>query len=409
MTVFILFFESFVFYTMQALASILVAFTLLGLLPLEHWWIRLADFPRLQIIFVDMVCFVGLLLFLSLDFYSFSTAQQTFLLILLSLLFGVLLYQLYMVLPYTRLWRVQVVQTSLDDVVAKNIHNVQIKLMVANVLTSNNKTAALIEQINKHTPDVLLTLETDKKWQDALSTINADYPYCVKVPLDNLYGMHLYSKFELINPQVKYMLVDDVPSIHTQLKLPNGKQVWLYCLHPMPPAPMEADKSTTRDAEILMIAKKIREQNQTAIVAGDLNDVAWSRTTKRFQRISGLLDPRIGRTFINTFHAKLPFLRWALDHVFHSACFGLVDIKRLPDIGSDHFPLLTVLYYDPKVVAYQQNNVPLATKSDVRQAEQCIARGRLEGIKLSQKALREWNKPQAVNNHVYARVTSKNS
>ncbi len=56
-----------------------------------------------------------------------------------------------------------------------------------------------------------------------------------------------------------------------------------------------------------------------------------------------MLDPRIGRGLYNSFHAEYPFLRFPLDHVFHSNHFGLVELKRLPYIGSDHFPLLVVL------------------------------------------------------------------
>ncbi len=54
-------------------------------------------------------------------------------------------------------------------------------------------------------------------------------------------------------------------------------------------------------------------------------------------------DPRVGRHYVNTFHADYPLLRWSLDHVFHSTDFALVDMQRLPHMGSDHFPVYAVL------------------------------------------------------------------
>jgi endonuclease/exonuclease/phosphatase (EEP) superfamily protein YafD len=91
------------------------------------------------------------------------------------------------------------------------------------------------------------------------------------------------------------------------------------------------------------VGDQIKDLDESCIVMGDLNDVAWSRTTRLFQRISGLLDPRVGRRYINTFHADYPFLRWSLDHFFHSTDFALVHMQRLPHIGSDHFPIYVVL------------------------------------------------------------------
>lgn len=364
---------SLLYYGAQWLAGFIAFVTIWGLLPLDNWWVRGVEFPRIQIMFLGFAAWLGMVIF-----WSDWQFGQWLLFIVLS---SALAFQLRMVLPYTVLWKKEVL-TAKD---MPNGHAHQLKIMVSNVLTPNDETQKLVELVKDKRPDILITLETDKKWEKALNQIEANYPYTVKVPLDNLYGMHLYSKLELIDPEVKYLMIDDIPSIHTQLRLQGGQVIWLYCLHPMPPSPTEADKSTTRDAELLMVGKHIKENKQTAILAGDLNDVAWSKTTRRFQRISGLLDPRIGRHFINTFHVKYPFLRWALDHIFHSACFTVVDIKRMPSIGSDHFPVMTTLQYDPEQASKQQSNAPTEKAEDVKEAKNTIEAGKKEGCKVSKE------------------------
>ena len=364
---------SLLYYGAQWLAGFIAFVTIWGLLPLDNWWVRGVEFPRIQIMFLGLAAWLGMVIF-----WSDWQLGQWLLFIVLS---SALAFQLRMVLPYTILWKKEVL-TAKD---MPNGHAHQLKIMVSNVLTPNDETQKLVELVKDKRPDILITLETDKKWEKALNQIEANYPYTVKVPLDNLYGMHLYSKLELIDPEVKYLMIDDIPSIHTQLRLQGGQVIWLYCLHPMPPSPTEADKSTTRDAELLMVGKHIKENKQTAILAGDLNDVAWSKTTRRFQRISGLLDPRIGRHFINTFHVKYPFLRWALDHIFHSACFTLVDIQRMPSIGSDHFPVMTTLQYDPEQASKQQSNAPTEKAEDVKEAKNTIEAGKKEGCKVSKE------------------------
>lgn len=351
----------------EIIAVLVIWLTFWSLIPRDEWWIRGADFPRLQILFLGLIAFILLLVWDQ----PWNLTRK----IIFIGLIAALAYQLKMVLPYTFIWKKQVKHVRKHQLNPDK----QISLIISNVLTTNNKYQLLLEQIQKHRPDLVLTLESDRVWQKALSVIEKDYPYQVPVPLDNLYGMHLYSRLELKDTEVKFILSDEIPSIHTTVILRSGQPVQLYCLHPKPPSPTEAKDSTLRDAELLIVGDQIKDLDESCIVMGDLNDVAWSRTTRLFQRISGLLDPRVGRHFVNTFHADYPLLRWSLDHIFHSTDFALVRMKRLPHIGSDHFPVYVVLQTG-RIFEQVQEELE-QTDADEREAHETIK----EGIEKAEK------------------------
>lgn len=318
------------------LSFISILLLLLTLLPLwrnPHWIIRGMDFPRMQFAVVAAVLLLAQLIFLDLEnAYTWTLIAPTLL---------CLAWQLWWIAPYTRLWPHEV------ETAKESSSDRHLSIMAANVLTSNRNAEALLTLVRQRKPDVVVTLESDQWWQDQLDTLQSEMPHTIKCPMDNLYGMHVYSRLPLEEPETKFLLEDDVPSMHALLRLRTGEGVRIHFLHPAPPSPTENPESSERDAELLIVARSITDSNQPVIVTGDLNDVAWSATTRLFRKLSGLLDPRVGRGMFNTFHADYPFLRWPLDHLFHSRHFTLRSIEHLPPIGSDHFPLFVDLLYTP--------------------------------------------------------------
>lgn len=344
--------------TLAIIATALI--TLATLLPLSrnpHWVVRGMDFPRLQIAILAAALLVFDIVALDL------TSKVTCGLIVVAAL--CLFWQLTWVLPYTIFWRKEVLSSTQDDPAR------QLSIITSNVLQTNKNSAALIERVNEYKPDVLVTLESDSWWEKQLEVIEHEMPYSVKCPLDNLYGMHVYSRLPFSKEQISFLVEDGIPSIHLCLELRTGDVVNMHFVHPAPPSPTENEESAERDAELIIIAKRVAETSEPVIVTGDLNDVAWSRTTRLFRKISGLLDPRVGRGMYNTFHAGIPFLRWPLDHLFHSSHFTIKNIKRLPSIGSDHFSLFTELVFN-SVVVTQQEGLD-ADEQDYQVAEEMVA------------------------------------
>jgi endonuclease/exonuclease/phosphatase (EEP) superfamily protein YafD len=346
------------------LAVLSIMATLLPLLRQTAWWIRVFDFPRLQIVAVAMLCIVaGLIL-------RWHQVEDNWGLVLLASLAAAVIYQSIRILPYTPLMRKQVGDSTLKD--GKR----HLSLAVMNVLQFNKHGGKALAALQAADPDVIMAVETDDWWYEQLKPLEKTHPYTCHEPLDNTYGLLFFSRLPLKNCQIKYLLDDDVPSLHTHVQLPDG-QTWirLFGLHPKPPAPAEAKTSTKRDAELLLVGKEIEQSEEPTVVFGDMNDVAWSHTSELFRRISGLLDPRVGRGLLPTFHADYSLLRWPLDHVFVSADFKVDDMERLPYVGSDHFPIYIKLSYEPHDKPEQEENQEQADAEDHQEANEKIREG----------------------------------
>ena len=351
--------------TLLLAVAALVA-TLLPLLRQTAWWIRIFDFPRLQIVGVLALLLVaGLLLrwHQPVDDTYWGPA-------LLATMLLAAIYQLLRIVPYTPLASKQVQDSSTTN---KRNH---LSLVMMNVLQYNKQAEKALRVLQEADSDIIMAVETDEWWHQQLKPLEQTHPHVCYEPRDNTYGLLFFSRLPLEECEIKYLMDDDVPSLHTRVQLPDG-QTWvrIYGLHPKPPAPAESETSTRRDAELLLVGKELEERDEPTIVFGDMNDVAWSHTSELFRRISGLMDPRVGRGLLPTFHADYALLRWPLDHVFVSPHFKVDDMERLPYVGSDHFPIYIKLSYEPHDKAFQEENCDEADEDDEEEATEKIQDG----------------------------------
>jgi len=344
---------------------VFIAFTLFMILaflcPLiksSFWFIRAFDFPRLQIIFLFFLygC-------LSL-FYIENTIVVAFILVFCLINFVLDLYRVGPYLPFNK------TESEKGD----RVGTPHINLLSSNVFVNNTAYDKILHIVEKNDPDLVLLLEPDMKWKNGVEKLESLYEYHVLVPKENTYGMLLYSKFKLINPEVKFLIDKAVPSIFTEIELKSGEIIEIICVHPRPPRPNESS-SIQRDAELITIAKHVEsKKDKPVLIFGDLNDVAWSHTTRLFKRISGTLDPRIGRGFYNTFPVKWNFLRVPLDHIFHTPSLAVRKIQILESIGSDHFPIMAA--FDLLPSSEKSGEPEKKDSTDSEESEEFLEEGR---------------------------------
>lgn len=321
-----------------------------------HWFFRTADFVRLQSLFIQFIL-LALFLYFEVNYTIFSW-------ILVVALVTTTFYQLYKVFPYSSLFPRTRSQAASDG---------QVSILAGNVLQTNSCYPDFVDEVKRFDPDLVLTMESNKDWENGLSELEKNYPYTVKVPLDNFYGMHLYSKKEVKNAEVRYQIEDNKPSIFFDFPTKGNSTIFFCCLHPAPPSPTENETSKERDAELMLTGKQIRDLDKPTVVCGDMNDVVWSRTTRLFKKMTGMIDPRVGRGFFSTYHAGYFFLRFPLDHLFHTRDLYVGKMVRSKNFGSDHFAMYYEIHHKKKVETPKN---PKLNGDDKEEIEELIENGK---------------------------------
>lgn len=324
-----------------------------------HWFFRIFEFGKVQLF--------QLLLLTSSCGLIFTENKGLLFFITLCINILTLLFHSKDLYPYSKFHSIP------KNIKTKSCSEI-ISIISANIYQDNKDFDRFTKVIEEYNPDLFLTLESNQDWENALTCFNEAYPYQIKVPLENTYGIHLYSKLKIATQQVHYFVADDVPCIEAQLVSADGHLFNFFGVHPPPPSPTEEQNSKERDGELLSVAKVVKTKTEPCVVVGDFNNVAWAKSSILFRKTSELIDARIGRGLFATFHANYWFFRFPIDLFFHSTDIFVEELKTLNNFGSDHFPIYSSFYINRKNTA-QEELVEKLENGEHKEVNQIIEEG----------------------------------
>jgi endonuclease/exonuclease/phosphatase (EEP) superfamily protein YafD len=215
-----------------------------------------------------------------------------------------------------------------------------IRVMVANVLTSNKRYSDFIQYVQQENPAVLVVMEMDEIWQKQLQPLKRMLPYAIEEPSADNFGIALFSKFPLEKAKLQYWGAGAyaVPSITANISV-NQKPVSLIATHPLPP--LKSDYFMYRNQHMVEMADYVKQLKNPTIVMGDLNMSMWSPYFRQFIKTTGMKSSRQGFGVQPSWPADAPLLQIPIDHCLVSRDnISLINNRIGKDIGSDHYPLI---------------------------------------------------------------------
>ena len=223
-----------------------------------------------------------------------------------------------------------------------------LKILYANVLTSNADAAPLLALIAAEKPDLVALLEINSRWKtQLLASLAQDFPFQSIHPREDNFGLALFSRAQPGGGRVEFFADVETPSLDLSWFHPDA-EIRILLTHPLPPGDAGTNFLRNQHLDDLVNWRRFvagltpaGATPQPVLILGDLNATPWCPPVRRLLSASGLR-PAAGDTGLlaPSWPVPIPFLRIPLDHALLSPELACVSYRVGPDIGSDHFPLI---------------------------------------------------------------------
>ena len=221
------------------------------------------------------------------------------------------------------------VTSPLDD------RSTKLSVMQVNVNFRNTAYQKLLDSVGEERPSVIVINEATPGWSAELETsLKSEYPYFITESSETYQGMIVVSQLPIRMYDVIRFSEASAPILKVEFREPA---MTLFAVHAL--SPVSEQWALERDGLLHSLVPILEQTDGMIIVAGDLNATVHSTAIRGLLHDANLHDARRGFGW-NATWMRNPPLAAAIDHVLYRGSAEVRDVRVLPDIGSDHRPLL---------------------------------------------------------------------
>jgi endonuclease/exonuclease/phosphatase (EEP) superfamily protein YafD len=205
----------------------------------------------------------------------------------------------------------------------------RIKIVSANLWSSNESPRAFLEMLAREQPEILFLQEAYGMWKPALDALAPTYRFVAGCTYPNECNAVVFSNLTKVGDITPLAS----PYVTARLELPDrlgGGFIEVMSVHLTRPPPMAPQRDQM--TEIIATANSF---GPSSFIAGDFNATPWTGALRYLDNNLGLVR-RTGALF--SWPTPLPVA--PIDHIYAGKNWHTVDIRRGPDIGSDHYPII---------------------------------------------------------------------
>jgi endonuclease/exonuclease/phosphatase (EEP) superfamily protein YafD len=227
-------------------------------------------------------------------------------------------------------------------------------VMSANLMISNPTPAALLAQIARESPDILVFQEYGPEAAAKLApALQASYPYRIEVPRDDAFGQAIFSNRPFRGQPRLYPPVADWgdPQIKVTVEL-GGRPLPIIDAHLWPPGSRAMVQGQRHQArELADIAAAEIAASGSLLLCGDLNATPESPHVAALRRAGLRESNTLAGSGRGTTWPRISFLSYfpgiRLDHVLLSDDLLCARAWTGEDYGSDHRPVFARIVRAP--------------------------------------------------------------